>query len=59
MLYEDEALLVFLDTDARFKPLPEETFIWAITKTDSRWVRSGLGHQSFAKARGSAPVRPR
>ena len=36
MLYEDEALLVFLDTDERFKPLPEETFIWAITKTDSR-----------------------
>ena len=49
MLYEGEALLVFLDTDERLKPLPEETFIWAITKTDSRWVRSGLGTKALQK----------
>jgi CHAT domain-containing protein len=32
-LAADEALVVFLDT-------PGETFIWAATKTDVRWVRS-------------------
>jgi CHAT domain-containing protein/tetratricopeptide (TPR) repeat protein len=39
----DEALVLFLDTDARFKPLPEETFVWVVTRTHVRWVRSDLG----------------
>jgi tetratricopeptide (TPR) repeat protein/CHAT domain-containing protein len=38
----DEALVFFLDTDER-KPTPEETFIWVVTKTDMRWVRSEYG----------------
>jgi CHAT domain-containing protein len=38
-----EALVLLLDTDDRFRPLPEETFIWVVTKTDVRWVRSELG----------------
>jgi tetratricopeptide (TPR) repeat protein/CHAT domain-containing protein len=42
-LRDDEALLLFLDTDDRFEPLPEETFIWVVTKTDVRWLRSDLG----------------
>ncbi len=42
-LREGEALVLFLDTDDRFKPLPEETFIWVVTKTDMKWVRSDLG----------------
>src|SRR5207342_1908846 len=29
-LGEDEALVLLLDTDAQFKPLPEETFIWVV-----------------------------
>ena len=37
-----EAMVLFLDT-AELKPTPEETFIWVITKTDARWVRSELG----------------
>jgi len=41
-LRADEALVLFLDTPER-KPTPEETFIWFITKTDMRWVRSELG----------------
>ena len=27
---------------AEWKPTPEETFIWVVTKTDMRWVRSDL-----------------
>ena len=38
----DEALVLFLDTPEG-GPLPEETFIWVVTKTDARWVRSVLG----------------
>jgi CHAT domain-containing protein/tetratricopeptide (TPR) repeat protein len=41
-LRDDEALVMFLDT-GEFKPLPEETFVWVVTKADSRWVRSELG----------------
>jgi CHAT domain-containing protein len=44
----DEALVLFLDT-ANLKPAPEETFIWVITKTDARWVRSELGTASLSR----------
>ena len=37
-----EALLLFLNTSER-KPAPEETFVWVVTSTDMRWVRSDLG----------------
>ena len=43
MLRPNEALVLFLDTDERFKPTPEETFIWVITKCDVRWEKSELG----------------
>lgn len=43
VLSANEALVLFLETDVRFKPLPEETFVWVVTKTDVRWVRSELG----------------
>jgi len=45
----DEALVLFLDT-TEWKPLPEETFVWVVTKTDMRWVRSNLG--TAARIRG-------
>ena len=48
-LQNSEALVLFLDTPAR-KPVPEETFIWLVTKTKSRWVRSELGGRSLAQA---------
>jgi CHAT domain-containing protein/tetratricopeptide (TPR) repeat protein len=38
----DEALVLFLDTP-EWKPEPEETFVWVVTKSDVRWVRSDLG----------------
>jgi hypothetical protein len=42
-LSADEALVLFLDIDNRFKPLPEGTFIWFVTKSGVRWVRSDFG----------------
>ena len=41
-LSTDEALVLFFDTPD-WKPTPEETFIWVVTKTASHWVRSELG----------------
>jgi hypothetical protein len=42
-----EALVLFLETKG-FKPLPEETFIWVVTKAQVRWVRSELGTAALA-----------
>jgi CHAT domain-containing protein len=44
----DEALVLFLDT-AELKPTPEETFIWAVTSTEVRSVRSELGSQALSR----------
>ena len=46
-LAPNEALVLILVTPA-WKGLAEETFIWAVTKTDRRWVRSSLGSNAFA-----------
>jgi CHAT domain-containing protein len=46
-LRDDEALVLFLDTDERPKPTPEETFIWVVTKGDLRWVKSELGTKAL------------
>src|SRR5262249_13320518 len=45
----DEALVLFLDTGDRFKPLPEETFVWVVTKSEVRWVRSALGTDALRR----------
>ena len=42
-LRADEALILFLDTPDWWRPIPEETFIWVVTKTNMRWVTSELG----------------
>ena len=47
-LRADEALVLFLDTP-EWKPTPEETFIWVVTKTDMRWVRSDLGTPALTR----------
>ena len=47
-LRAEEALIFFLDT-RDFQPLPEETFIWVVTKADIRWVRSDLGTTALAQ----------
>ena len=46
-LGSDEALVLFLDTPDR-QPTPEETFIWVVTKTEMRWVRSDVGTKGLA-----------
>ena len=47
-LSESEVLILFLDTP-EWIPTPEETFIWAVTKTDSRWVRIDFGTKALAE----------
>ena len=44
----DEAVVLFLDTP-EIKPVPEETFVWIVTKSDVRWVRSDLGTTALAR----------
>ena len=48
LLNDSETLILFLDTPED-KPIPEETFIWAVTKTISRWVRIDLGTKALAE----------
>ena len=47
-LGSDEALVMFLDTP-EWKPTPEESFIWIVTKTNLRWVRSNLGTAALTR----------
>jgi CHAT domain-containing protein len=49
VLRDDEALLMFFDTDDGFKPLPEETFVWVVTKGEMRWLRSDLGTEALRR----------
>jgi tetratricopeptide (TPR) repeat protein/CHAT domain-containing protein len=42
----DEALVLILETP-EWKPAPEETFIWVVTKSGLRWARSDLGAVSL------------
>jgi CHAT domain-containing protein/tetratricopeptide (TPR) repeat protein len=44
----DEALVLFFDT-REWQTTPEETFIWVLTKTDIRWVRSDLGTDALTR----------
>jgi tetratricopeptide (TPR) repeat protein/CHAT domain-containing protein len=53
-LRPDEALVLFLDTP-EWKATPEETFVWVVTKSEMRWLRSGIG--SSALNRGVAGLR--
>ena len=47
LLNSDEALLLTFDTRER-PPAPEEIFIWVVTKTGARWVKSELGTTPLA-----------
>ncbi|MCC7251941.1 CHAT domain-containing protein [Hyphomicrobium sp.] len=44
----NEALVLFVDMP-EFKPSAEETFIWVVTRTDARWVRSDLGTKALTE----------
>lgn len=47
-LRADEALVLFLDTP-KLDPLPEETFVWVVTQSGVRWVRSSLGSAALER----------
>jgi len=47
-LGEDEALVLFLDTP-EWRPLPEETFIWVVSKSDMRWAQSEVGTMALSR----------
>ena len=47
-LGSNETLVLFLDT-SEMKPLPEESFVWVVTKTEVRWVRSDLGTAALGR----------
>lgn len=44
-LGEKEAVVLFLDTSKR-RPTPEETFVWVVTKADSRMAKVDLGTEA-------------
>ncbi len=48
-LQGDEVLVYFVDT-AELENATEETFIWFISKTDVKWIRSSLGSKSLDTA---------
>jgi CHAT domain-containing protein/tetratricopeptide (TPR) repeat protein len=47
-LRPDEALVLLASTKAGYV-LAEETFIWAVTKNNARWVRSELGQKALSE----------
>jgi CHAT domain-containing protein/tetratricopeptide (TPR) repeat protein len=47
-LSTNEVLVLFLDTP-QLQPTPEETFIWTVSKTDVRLLRSELGAPSLQR----------
>ena len=47
-LGDDEVLIVVLDMPES-GGAAEETFIWAITKKDARWIRSDLGRKALTR----------
>jgi hypothetical protein len=55
LLAPDEALVTFLDVPG-YGHFPEENYVWVVTKTNSRWVRSKLGTESLKERVGSAEM---
>ena len=47
-LHANEALVLFLDT-VEWKPTPEETFLWVVNKTGTRWLRIELGTRALSE----------
>jgi CHAT domain-containing protein len=47
-LRPNEALVLFLGTP-ELQPVPEETFVWVVTRTAARWARSDLGSRGLAR----------
>ncbi|MGI9405779.1 MAG: CHAT domain-containing protein, partial [Hyphomicrobiaceae bacterium] len=45
-LHDDEVLIYFIDTP-EWQNTPEESFIWVVTKTSVKWIRSALGTKAL------------
>jgi tetratricopeptide (TPR) repeat protein/CHAT domain-containing protein len=52
VLQPNEALVLIFDT-YEFKSVPEETFIWVVTKGDMRWVKSELGTKALTESKAA------
>lgn len=50
-LREDEALVLFYDT-TNVDKMPQETFIWAVTKHGAKWARSDIGSRDLINTVG-------
>lgn len=50
LLRENEALVFILDTEHLAADLPEETFVWVVTKTAARWTRSSVGGKALRES---------
>lgn len=48
LLRHDEALLLFLDTPGAIW-IPQETFLWVVTKTDMRWISAETGTEELTR----------
>jgi CHAT domain-containing protein len=48
-LRADEAMVLFLDT-SKIHDVPEEAFLWVVTKTEMRWVRIGAGTEGLIES---------
>ena len=48
LLRDNEALVLLIDPP-EVKPTPQEAFIWVVTKTAMRWVRSKLGTAALTR----------
>ena len=46
LIGQDEILVMFFDTQEA-GPLPEETFLWVVTKATARWLRIDLGTRAL------------
>ena len=46
LLRRNEALVLFFDTEKE-GPAPAETFVWVVTASASRWVRTGAGTKAL------------
>ena len=49
LLKPDEALVLFLDLGKGIKPLGEETLIWVVTKTGTRWAHTDMGSEALKR----------
>lgn len=52
LLRDDEALVLIYDT-MNLDDIPEETFVWAVTKNNVKWVRSDTGAREIKGEVGS------